>query len=129
MVAVLGQVNSTPHPGPLLVREEREFYFVGREPRVARCEPHGSRATLGYFLVLSWSISVNPRLSEVQCFALRSVRWVTGHGRRDARATFLGKSASDGFAAVCNAVAMIAAMRAAGFVHRFNHAGFQQRAR
>ena len=38
----------------------------------------------------------------------------------------LGKSASDGFAAVSNAVA---AMWAARFVHRFNHAGFQQRAR
>ena len=42
---------------------------------------------------------------------------------------FLEKSASDGFAAVRNAVAVIAAMWSAGFVHRFNHAGFQQRAR
>ena len=40
--------------------------------------------------------------------------------------TLWGKSAGDGFAAVSHAVAMIAARRAAGFVHRFHHAGFQQ---
>ena len=38
----------------------------------------------------------------------------------------LRKSASYGFAAVSNA---FAAMGAAGFVHRFNHAGFQHSAR
>jgi hypothetical protein len=51
-------------------------------------------------------------------------------GRRDARPLpVFGKSASDGFAAASNAVATSAARRAAGLVHRLNHAGFQQRAR
>jgi hypothetical protein len=43
--------------------------------------------------------------------------------------TLFGKSAGDGFAVAGNAVAVSAAMGAAGLVHLGNHAGFEQSAR
>lgn len=61
---------------------------------------------------------------SARCKAGNSVGGVAERGRRDARATFSEKSGSHGFAAVSTAVAVIAAMGAAGFVQFRYEAGF-----